>query len=51
MELKAQKRILELMEAKAEHQKAAEEAQREARTHKFNITEMSPQLQSLQSKV
>jgi len=51
MELKAQKRIVELMEAKAEHQKAAEEAQRESRMHKLNITEMSFQVQNLQSKV
>jgi len=51
MELKAQKRIVELMEAKAEHQKAAEDAQHELRIHKLNVTEMSFQLQNLQSKV
>eukprot|EP00931_Biecheleriopsis_adriatica_P034999 TRINITY_DN20177_c0_g1_i1.p1 TRINITY_DN20177_c0_g1~~TRINITY_DN20177_c0_g1_i1.p1 ORF type:complete len:694 (-),score=207.22 TRINITY_DN20177_c0_g1_i1:67-1986(-) len=49
-ELKNQKRIVELMEKSAEHQKKADEAEREARLHRLNATEMSFQLQSLQSK-
>jgi len=49
-ELKSQKRIVELLEKSSSQQKAVDDAEREARSHKLNISEMSMKVQDLESK-
>lgn len=49
-ELKAQKRIVELLEKNSGHQKALDDKEREARALKLNHTELSIKVQDLESK-
>merc|ERR1719291_1564211 len=49
-ELKAQKRIVELLEKIADHQRARDEAEREARSHKMNVSEMAMRNQELHAR-
>jgi len=49
-ELKAQKKIVELLEKNSAHQKAVDEAEREARNSHLNATELALRVQELESK-
>lgn len=49
-DLKAQKRIVELLEKSSNSQKLVDDAQREARSHQLNVSEMSLKVQDLESR-
>jgi len=50
VELRSQKRIVELLEKSSSQQKALDDAERESRSAKLNNTELSLRLQELESK-
>lgn len=49
-DLKAQKRIVELLERSSNQQKAVDDAEREARAHKLNVTELQLKVEEMESR-